>query len=1184
MDADKLRGHAVKLRAFFVAWLFGVFLCAAANVNAQVGQGTVTGTVYDSSGALVADATVVLTDTDNGTSRSAKSDGRGYFSFVNLTAATYSVEIDVSGFAPMKRTAIEVHIADQIEIKNIVLKPLSVSQTVTVEATQDVVPTTSGEQSYTLDAKEIQNLNIEGRSAIELLGLIPGAANAGNFNSDRYQAPVAGFGQNASAFSVNGNRFDQIAIVSDGSPVTDVQTAGASAVTPNSDMIEELTVQTAAFSSEQPNGPVVVQTETKSGGRDFHGEVYFTARNHALDDTDSRVKSLQLAKPNDSFYYPGFTIGGPVLLPGTEFNRHRDKLFFFFGFEKDIQNVQDPLLDIREAVVPTADQRTGNFSDAAYMASLQNAAYYTGTTPCIAPYNTAYCSAPGIINSADIDPGGKALLNLFPLPNANPAVTGGYNYISSYVLSQPRDQELLRVDYNISDRNHISAHYNHEGEQVPFPYGYFDNFTLSPYPASPTTNNHSNSVTANLATSFGPTLTNELSFTLTRLVYGFALQDQSAVLSSAVGYPYSGLYPNATGLVPNVQFGGGNAGAGSIYLPAGFYPNYKSGQQIFNVSDSVSKVIANHVVKVGVYFARQSFNKLTQGNNNGTIGTEEYYDDSYLTGNSFADLLVGEIGSYSQSTANIMAHMVQRRTDFFIQDTWKATKRLTLNYGLRVDHIGWWYDSEGRMVVFDPALYNPSAPISDATGLVNHATDPSVPRSGSQPAGFQPAPSGGFAYDIFGTGKTIVRGGAGTNYYIDPGQNAYSALQAPPNETFSPTFYASSQPFTLANLSTELANSGNVPNVYGIADQHDSHVPVTYSYNLSVGQALSHSFRIEASYTGNTSRHLLGYNLQNFVPEGCELLGGVGQAIGYNPGNYNDQLCRPYANLDSLSTEEHNLNSSFNSAQITASYPQGPINFWVTYTFGKTLADNCENPFDEHRCYGPAPFDQSQALNISYFIKLPALGYKYFGENKVAKAFLDGWQISGIESFASGSPLDISGATNGNEYDGFHNRTINFYGVGDATNGYNSPNFDSRVIVGTPDEAAVPTLVCNPAKNLKPGQYFNPDCFQAPTPGANSTSPSLGTYNIPYIHGPRFENDEIGVFKNFKMSEAKNLQIRAQAFDFLNRALPTFIQYDSNLYLHYDAYGALPVNASTAGIPTTKIGARTIQLSAKFYF
>ena len=233
---------------------------------------------------------------------------------------------------------------------------------------------------------------------------------------------------------------------------------------------------------------------------------------------------------------------------------------------------------------------------------------------------------------------------------------------------------------------------------------------------------------------------------------------------------------------------------------------------------------------------------------------------------------------------------------------------------------------------------------------------------------------------------------------------------------------------------------------------------------------------------------------------------------------------------------------------------------------------------------GPAAFDQSQALNISYFIKLPSFGYKYFRDNKVAKAFLDGWQISGIESFASGSPLDISGATNGNEYDGLHNRTVNFYGVGDAANGYNSPNFDSRVIVGTPDEAAVPTLVCNPAKNLQPGQYFNPNCFQSPTLGSSSTSPSLGTYRIPYIHGPRFENDEIGFFKNFKMSESRNLQIRAQAFDFMNRALPTFIQYDPNLYLHYDAYGALPVNASTAGIPSAKIGARTIQLSAKFYF
>src|SRR5271170_6236577 len=159
-------------------------------------------------------------------------------------------------------------------------------------------------------------------------------------------------------------------------------------------MIQELKIQSAAYSSDQPNGPVVVQTETKSGGKSFHGEGYFTMRNHALDATDSRVNSLGLPKPNDSFYYPGFNVGGPIPLPGG-LNKNRDKLFFFFGFEKAVQNVQDPLLDIREAVVPTADQRGGNFTDSAYMSQFSSTAYFTSLTPCLAPYSSSFCSAPG---------------------------------------------------------------------------------------------------------------------------------------------------------------------------------------------------------------------------------------------------------------------------------------------------------------------------------------------------------------------------------------------------------------------------------------------------------------------------------------------------------------------------------------------------------------------------------------------------------------------------------------------------------------------------------------------------------------------------------------------------------------------------------------------------------------------
>lgn len=1174
----------VSCRLLFVALLAMVGF-GLGEASAQVGSATITGTVQDPSGALIPGATIVLKDSANQTTRTETSNKSGFFSFVNLSASTYQATVTAAGFNSIVRKNIALHIGDQINLPALTLTVSSNSASVTVTAQDEIAPTTSGEQSYTLTSEQIEKLNIEGRSAIELLGLVPGAANAGNFNSNSYQAPVEGFTQNTSAYSVNGNRFDQVQIVSDGAPVTDVQTAGASAVTPNVDMVQESKIQTAAYASDQPNGPIVVQTETKSGGKDFHGEGYITARNHVLDDTDWRVKNLGLAKPPDSFYYIGGNIGGPVLIPHTGLMR-RDKLFFFFGYEKAIQNVQDPILDVREAIVPTAAERTGDFTDSSYLSQIGKVDYYQGVTPCTNGYATYFCSAPGTIDPSRIDPGGKILLNLLPLPNFNPANSpNGDNYVSSYLLSEPRNQETLRMDYDINAKNHLSGRYNHEGENVPFPYGLYNNFSLTPYPAEERSVNHSNSISTRLSTTISQSLTNEATFTLTRLILGGVVENESSVSRTALSYPYGNLYTTGSDIIPNVSFSQ-SPDAGNLYIRGGDYPGYDTNEQTLVFGDQVSKVLRNHVVKGGIYYERDSFNKRTTGQDNGSV-TTSYYNYSYSTGNPFADLLVGSINSYSQSSANFMAHMLLPRFDFFLEDLWQASPRLTVNYGVRVDHIGRWYDVNGRNVIFDPSQYNPAGAVGNTSGLVNHMTDPSVTLTGSPGLGFQVAPSVGFAYDLHGNGKTIVRGGAGTNYYSDPGQNAFSAVQAPPNESFT-TLYPSGGT-SLASVAS-LSTAGQYPTVYGIASQHDTRTPVTYSYNLAVAQELPSGVRMDVAYTGNISKALAGYTSQNLVPEGCELNGGAGYPVYYSggvaytyaPGTYNDQLCRPYTNLEALSTEVHNLSSFFNSLQVTASRQKGFFNFWASYTYGKTMAYNCEDPFDMHRCYNPAPFDQTHNLSVSYLIKLPSVSREHLGNHKVVNGLLDGWEISGIEQVASGSPIEVAGNPQGLEYDGIHNRTINFYGVSDAANNYSAPNFDPRVVLGTPDEAAAPTIVCDPRKGLTKGQFFNPACFRAPQMGASSTSPAVGTYNIPYIHGPHFQNDEIGAFKTFNVKDKQKLEIRAQGFNYFNHPTYTFIQYDPALYLHYDAFGGLPVN--NAGIPAQKVGARVIQLSAKYYF
>ncbi len=1190
-----------------LAFAAGMLLTNASPARAQAGQATLSGTVTDATGAIIPGAKATLIDEATKTQRTAIASKSGVVSFVAVPPSTYDVLVSAPGFRPARENGIAVHINDQLDLRNIVMAIASndVSVTVTSES-GDITPTTSGEQSYTLTGSQIQDLNIESRSAIELLDLIPGAANTGNFTST-YNRQQAGFGQNASTYTVNGTRFDQVQIVSDGAPVTDLNTAGSAAVTPNVDMISEAKVETSAFSSVQPNGPIVFNTQTKSGGDHYHGEAYLQARNHIFDATDAYTKELGLPKAQSSFYYAGFNIGGPVLFPHSSFNHNRDKLFFFAATEITQQHVD---LGAQGGIVPTAMMRQGIFT-AAELNALSGGVYrnyYVTNTPCsgYAYSNTPYCTGVtyangynGMVNPAAIDKGGLALINaLLPLPNTNPANNGeGYNLITDLVTSDPRNQENLKLDYNISERLHLSGRYNHENENVPAPYGPYNtiNYNTIPYPAGQEGRNASDSINTNLTATLTPSLTNELSVSYTRFALGISLNNLAAVSRSATGYPYPNVYPGSN-ILPNISFSYNHAGQ---QIPGGEAPPFTGVQNTTTITDGLTKKLGAHLIQFGFYDVLASYNNLTTGNDNGSVtstaatygtygaagnsaasnpSSYAYQAVNNSTGNEFADLLVGNISGYTQSSQNVMAHMKNKRFDFYGEDTWKVSSRVTINYGARLDHIAWWYDTNGLISVFNPAAYNASAPITMYSGMQDHATNPAINISGRKPLGFQFAPSAGFAIDLDGKGNTILRGGGGTNYYADPGINAYSAVGAPPNlDVFS--FYAGTgTPLTLAGVSS-ISPASNPGVVYGSADPNDHEAPVTYSWNLALSHAFRGGIHLETSYVGNTTRHLNGYYATNLVPLHSETTGADGGP--YFGGNYYQQLYRPYKSYGDIDYNTHNLSSNYNSLQVTASRTKGLLNAWLTYTYGKSLGDVCEDSFVHQNCYGVEPFDRSQAVNLSYYVNLPSVSAKYMGNHKVLNGALDGWKISGIEQYGSGTPFtDVpQGGANHNEYSG--NQVIGIYGTfPDQVAPYvgTAVAISNDSVNGTPDEAAVPFVSCDPRKGLHPHQYFNPSCLTAPYEGHN------GTFRLPYIHGPAYFNDEIGIFKDFKIRESNKLELRFQGFDFLNRSFDTYQQYDSSLYLGYAAINAPPTNASTAGVTTVRTGHRTVQLEAKYYF
>ncbi len=1125
---------------------------AASGFAQGTGTCTLTGTVTDPSGAVVPDARVELILQSTGTARTANADGRGFFSFVGVPAGAYDLRVNSSGFATFLQKGITLHINDQVDLKDVTLKLATTGTTVEVTAEATVLPVSNGETSYTLTNHQVDNLAIVGRNAVELLKLLPGAQNSGGWNG-QYDGEVASFNSGAGAFTVNGTRFDQMAVVSDGGNVIDHGFNGGAMVTPNVEMVQEVKVETASYSAENPNGPIVMETITKSGGKDFHGEGYYSIRDSSMNANDWQNNRLGLAKPNSRFQYPGFNIGGPVLLPGTSFNRNRDKLFFFAGGEWMRQAVD---LGVHRAVVPTDAMRKGDFSNTAYMNSLVGS--IINTPVCQASPLPSYCESQGKVSAGSIDPGGSVLMNLYPAANADPATSGGYNYLTDIVNPQPRAQGLAKIDFNISDNTHLSARYNHEGETIPFPYGLWQNWPQIPYPGGVENADHADSVALNLTHTFSPTLTNQLTLTANHLFYGAHLTTPDKVSASKLGYPYHGVYNNGLDVIPNVGGDTAAAGVGDIYNEGGVIPNQNTPKWTYTLSEDVSKTVGSHLFKAGFYWSRVTWQQRTGDNSYLDQGGITEASWNSLTGNGYADLLMGHVSMYTQGTKSLLLDFAANEYDFYALDTWKIGRRFTLNYGLRVNHIGWWYNKQGNIAIFNPANYNAAAPISAYTGIETHQTNPSVARSGYKPVGFQPAPSVGFAYDVTGSGKTVIRGGFGANYFRDEAISAaFKLVQNPPLQTLN--YISPWGGLYLSQLSSTVPDAALPwPNV-AMADQGE--MPRTYSYTFSVQRQLRSNV-LSLSYVGNFSRHLVGWPDINPVPEGSE----TGKDW---PGSWMDPSYRQYASIAGIYPASHVLKANYNSLQATLSRSTGAINYWLSYTFGKALGNNSADSFDLSRSYGPLAWDRSQALKVAYNISLPAFSKKYLGNHPVGNKLLDGWQISGISQFSSGAPVFVLGPSFPGGY------AIGMIGLGDLGGVH---QLSGRYIVGTPDESAVPLITCNPTAGLGPHQIFNPSCFQSPTPGNN------GNYSIPYIHGPWFTNHDISLFKNFQMGEKRKLQFRAEAFNFLNHPLWGFITNDPALQLTYSSFGALPANTASAGTMTNKSGHRIMQLALKFYF
>jgi hypothetical protein len=809
-----------------------------------------------------------------------------------------------------------------------------------------------------------------------------------------------------------------------------------------------------------------------------------------------------------------------------------------------------------------------------------------------------------------IDPNMVALMKLYPAPNADPNATGGYNYVQSEIFNQNNIQWVSRVDYNISDNTKLFVRYNLQRETQLFPVGlWWRNGSQVPYPTPIEGLNRSDSVTGSLTHVFSPTMTNEVVFAYTFVGFPNVFKDPSKVDPKTVGFNESLLFKNSVPQIPSFgQFGGE---AALVFNPGGFEAGGPTSGLYANkympsASDTLTKVWGTHTFKTGFFY---EWIRNAQPASNNTNG-EMIFDpngNAFTTGNPYSDELTGNMNNFAQTNFNRINDISYNTYEGFAQDSWKITPRLTLEYGLRLTHFTPWTDDEGfGYSIFIPNQYTGSSCTSAPTfcGFQWHARDPNIPLSGFPNSWLYWQPRFGLAYDVTGKGNTVLRGGWGRFYYHS-GQFTSGLDTSAGSE--SVTIYP-----TNINAALLVRNLGTTPFTAApptpsAVDSTDDKQPFTDSYSFTISQRIPWSSLLEVAYAGNQSHDLqsaggYGSNI-NLVPVGALL----GQP---NPGNANAANFRPYLGYGDLNLATSNLYANYNSLQIKFLRQKNRYTISANYTYGKALGivspgnsalgtvGATLDPFNLGNNYGAQPGDRRHIFNAAYSIEL---GSPIHG-NKFAAGAINGWQLSGITQWESGSNLSYAsgtGGTNGNfnmslagsgvpcpttalpagvAYPVVCGSNAVIPGSVSATNLTGVP-INNQSILGTNAIQLNPVVTCNPSSGLGKNQFINPSCFSVPTV-VGQNGPTL----IPVSYGPAFFDSDLGIFKNFQIKESMKLQFRIQAYNFLNHPLWSFNGSNLNLSYTQKSDGTFTNSSPNFGTVTTKQGNRIVELAVKFYF
>jgi Carboxypeptidase regulatory-like domain len=1226
-----------------------LLLLAMPALHAQT-TAQISGTVSDTTGAIIPGATVTLVNEATQDTRVVKTNGDGLYSFPALLPSSYTIKVTAKGFEPKNLTGLVLHAGDERAIPAFSLAVGSESQTVTVEAAGEMIPEDNGERSDVLSSKDIDNLALEGRDTTELLKVLPGATTmSGGLTGANPSFSDLSISANESSIgngiNINGvpNR-GGTALLSDGVSVLDPGDNASSIGIISPEMTAEVSVQTSNFGAYVQNGPVVVSAISKSGTSHYHGEAYFDARNDILNANGWQQNHQGVAKAGAHYYYPGGNFGGPV--PFT----HK-KLLFWGGFERWLQNPGNG--NILESYIPSPEMMAGDFSsdNADNMALCPNGFSSTAQgnwcnnlAGMTLPDGTSPTPATGgntgaVIPSQYIDPGAAALAKFWPKANANPATTpGGYNYYEPVVAPNDGWVYRARMDYNLNEHNNFYVAYQ-QAYSSTLAQGNGAHIYWTPGNSIPAPGGglvgkvYTKSISGHFVHVFNQSTTNEFIAAWGFGSFPFGPPNAKAADKSTLGYSYGSIF-GASQLIPSYSSAGTDTfpdfSQGDWFEPNGYYLVRK---EVPSFTDNLTKVWGSHTIKVGAY--TQNTGNL-QGNDgvepNGSIGSFSGQQPNIITGvdtgspnNPDANFVIGNVTGYSESNSAPVSDMAYQNTAFYVDDSWKVNKKLSVEMGARIEHVGHWYDRKGVGM----ADFFPDRVFSDYysgkvdPGFYWHAIDPSVPLSGQPNRLAFVSPRFGVSYDPFGTGKTVIRGGWGVYRFAGQYNDYASALTTAQDVV---TYNLPGQKSVLLKQISSLAAPTCTAPPCGITgsqtglDAGDYGVPITYAWNLTIDHRFKWNTLLDLAYVGNTSSQILdngetiqgsGFTSladQNKTPIGAFFKPDPKTGItSNNPENLSKQTDgTPTGNTaadyhpfgyaygsNSVYQSESNQYSNYNGLQAAFIKETGKLTFDFNFTWSKTLGTVLqENPFTVRAGnYGVAPIDRPFVFNSSYTYQT---GQFHHG-GAIVQAVLSGWTISGISTWQAGGSLLSELGNN-----------VPNYGLSESYSAASLPanasaagigqGISQATYYGTDAALAIqPVLTCNPNKGLAKYQRIQLKCFAAPALGGTDQPGQYGGQKYPYMSmGSYFDND-LALYRTVHLHNTQNIQFRISAFDWLNHPLPEFSSANQVTLRYLVDYPSKTITLNTGtggtvsnfGYMDTKTGTpyeRIIELNVKYTF